>query len=310
MRYGVDKSAKQVLYGFKPESDRPRIAHLIDFHVACGLQGDGLGFGICKYGKIPCFNAGIFCLIILLGTSMKLSILLLCTLLIAGCADHYRIKNGGVEFVDYLAIGMEKRVIQVHGADPNSFTKLNEWYAKDSHSAYWMGTRVEDADPTSFKIIDNGYGRDRRYVFRLAQIVEDADPITFELLQGSWSRDSKHYFYNGTLLEVCEYETFRIIDEFSPFRAIDGSCYYWESERVEVNEFSTFEILSGGYARDETTVYFQDRSIQSADPGTFEVRNERFMSLAKDHRHCYSGSRILDCSQLDKAGRKFCGCGT
>lgn len=226
-----------------------------------------------------------------------------------GCSDHYRVKDGRVEFVDRRNFGIEKRSFWVSGVDVNSFKILSEWFAIDKNSVYWKGAKLRGANPSTIRVLDNYFAVDDSSVFGAGAIVLGADPESFELLEGSWSRDSSNYFYGVTKVDVCDYQSLEVISEFTPFRAIDDRCYYWTTEVVSVEDFSTLQILPGGYAIDQYNVYFATYTIESADVNTFEVKEDRFLSLAKDNSQCYLGIRIIECNRLEKReDRIFCGC--
>lgn len=226
-----------------------------------------------------------------------------------GCSDHYRVKGDSVEFVDRRNFGIEKNSFRVSGVDVESFEILSEWFAKDKNHVYWKGRELRDADPSTTRVLDNYFAVDKDQVFGFGTILLGANPDGFELLEGSWSRDSSSYFYSTKELDVCDYESFEIISEFTPFRAIDERCYYWETQVVPVEDFSTLQILPGGYAADKFSVYFSERKIPSADVRSFKVKEDRFLSLAKDQNRCYLGTRIIECEKLERReDRVFCGC--
>jgi len=240
---------------------------------------------------------------------MKLLLGLLIISLLAGCSSRYLVKDDGVEFVYRINFGIEKRLIRVNGADVDTFQALSGWFAKDKNHVYWQGRRLRDADPSSISVLNNYFAIDQSRVFGHGTTLLGANPGSFELLQGGWSRDAENYFYGTRRVPVCDHGSFRIINEFTPFRAIDAKCYYWERQIVQIEDFATFEILPGGYAIDESTVYFAERKIQEADVQSFEVKEDRFLSLARDKEHCFLGTRIVDCNELEgRQYRVFCGC--
>ena len=238
----------------------------------------------------------------------KILIVLFC-LLFTACSDYYRINSKGeAEFVDFRAFGLEKKSSKIEGVDVATFKALSEWYAKDKNSVYWQTLKVKDANPETFKVINNYYGRDAQAVFKGATLIEGADPATFRFVKSNWTRDNANYYNSGKPLNPCDLETFRIIEEVGHLRAIDDKCYYWDEKTVAVNDFSTFELLPGGYAKDAGTVYFMSYEVPDADPATFEVKNKRFASIARDNKHCYSGQQVLSCDDLNEKGQEFCGC--
>jgi hypothetical protein len=240
---------------------------------------------------------------------MRLLTALTLFVILAGCSDHYNIKGDRVEFVDRRNFGIETSSFWVSGVDVDSFEALSEWFAKDKKRVYWKGRVLRGADPSTIGVLNNYFAIDKDHVFGFGEIILGANPDSFELLEGNWSKDATSYFYSNKKVDVCDYDSFRIIDEFTPFRAIDDRCYYWETQIVSVEDFSTLEILQGGYAADQFAVYFSEWKIPSADVHSFEVKEDRFLSLAKDRNRCYLGPRVLECKKLEKReDRRFCGC--
>lgn len=240
---------------------------------------------------------------------MKRILGLVLILLLSGCSTRYLVKDDAVDFVYRINFGLEKRIIRVNGADVDTFQALSGWFAKDKNQVYWQGRRLRYADPLSISVLNNYFAIDHSRVFGHGTTLLGANPDSFELLQGGWSRDGENYFYGTRTVPVCDYESFRIIDEFTPFRAIDEKCYYWQRQIVQIENFATLEILPGGYAVDESAVYFAERKIPEADVQSFEVKGDRFLSIAKDNQRCFLGPRIVDCNELeDRQARDFCGC--
>jgi hypothetical protein len=76
-------------------------------------------------------------------------------------------------------------VAAVSGADPDTFTSLNGWFAKDAGQAYCCGAVIAGADPATFEIyVFSAYARDRHRVYRqhdgAAEVVAGADPASWQ----------------------------------------------------------------------------------------------------------------------------------
>ena len=67
----------------------------------------------------------------------------------------------------------------MNGLNPQKFTVLDDFFAKDETAVYTQGMRVLGADPATFEILWSGYGKDRNFVYNLSQKVEGANPKTF-----------------------------------------------------------------------------------------------------------------------------------
>jgi hypothetical protein len=100
-------------------------------------------------------------------------------------------------------------------------------------------------------------------------------------------------------------ETFEIIPRS---RGKDAQCYYAEANRVPIRDRASLEVLSGGYAKDNSQVYWLDRVIPGADAASFEVRRDSPSSIARDAQQCFGGPRRVTCDELNAEGQAFCHC--
>lgn len=56
------------------------------------------------------------------------------------------------------------------------------------------------------------------------------------------------------VLHLCDLDSSQIVEEFARYRPIDSMCYHWKSQRVQINDFATFEMLPVSYSRDKRAV--------------------------------------------------------
>ncbi|MDR1370456.1 MAG: DKNYY domain-containing protein [Dysgonamonadaceae bacterium] len=98
-------------------------------------------------------------------------------------------------------------------ADAKSFELLQEGFAKDQQSAYFLGHLLQNVDVKSFKIVNSLYFSDKNHVYFIHSIprgkgdffviVDGADPETFYHDPGKdelYGADDKNEFYNGGLI--------------------------------------------------------------------------------------------------------------
>lgn len=212
-----------------------------------------------------------------------------------------------MEHVSWNA-GHGKVVKPIPSADPKTFKQLSEWYGKDHHSVYWMSNKIEGADPSTFRVFNNYYAVDRHRGYFTDAAMAGSEGKSFRYIKDNWSRDAHDYYYGRTPLKVDDLDTFEIIDEFVPNRAVDKYSYYYQYKKVPIKDRSSLVIMKSGYAKDAHHVYWAYFIIEEADPQTFEVQRDDTPSLARDKNHCYSGPRIVQCHELNEEGRKYCRC--
>ena len=109
------------------------------------------------------------------------------------------------------------QTVPMHVADRASF-KVIKWFeddfwAKDSHCAYYDSVRIVDADLPTFTVIEMSTAKDKRHVYYFGRVLPLADPATFEILgQSVYSRDKAHIWCCDELLEDADVETFTVDD--------------------------------------------------------------------------------------------------
>ena len=130
---------------------------------------------------------------------------------------------------------------------------------------------------------------------------------TFERLGDGWSRDADDFYSGNKRLDVCDIDTFKPL---SMWRAVDNKCYYIQAERLDTVDRASLEILWGAYAKDRSQVYWLEHVVEGADPATFEVKDDRMQSLARDANQCFSGPRVVTCEDLNPKGQEYCRCET
>ncbi len=131
--------------------------------------------------------------------------------------------------------------------------------------------QIDGADTASFKTLDRTFAKDASTVYVDGRPLTDADPASFVLLdRPDFAKDGDHVYQRDKVFS----------DDPAHFQLLggnlakDGGAVYWLDGRV----------LKGGYARDDSGIfYFTDRVVD-ADAPSFEVLDGSF---ARDARHAY-----------------------
>ena len=89
-------------------------------------------------------------------------------------------------------------------------------------------------------------------------------------------------------------------------QALDSQCYYIESERLGAVDRPSLQILWGAFAGDRSHVYWLEHVVGGADPTTFEVKEDRILTLARDANQCFSGPCVVTCDALSPKGQAYC----
>lgn len=190
-------------------------------------------------------------------------------------------------------------------ADPDTVEAISTEHGKDATTVYEWDIPILHADPATFEHLSENYAKDATQVFYGRTRLEGAELATFERLGDGWSRDAAHVYSGNRRLNICDIETF---EPLSVWRAVDGKCYYIQAERLANVDRASLEILPGEYARDRSHVYWLERVVDGANPKTFEVKEDRMHSLARDASQCFSGPSVVTCDALSPEGQAYCRC--
>jgi hypothetical protein len=152
------------------------------------------------------------------------------------------------------------------GADPKTFTVLNNCFAKDNVHVWTTGGKIKDVDAKTFQVSDEGIRK----------------PIT-----------SKNIEYKDGSLKKAHLKI--------PYGyAKDKNRVYYENFQgkpkvVKKAEPKTFTSLNNGYfGYDDQFVFFEQYVIQKANPKTWAIIDfdkDRFYS--KDDRFVFHGNKIV-----------------
>lgn len=167
-------------------------------------------------------------------------------------------------------------------------------------TSFWDAARVRN-DPC-YRIID---GKTPSYIVEADRVcvperagqyesylrtMEGVDVATFEEIGAGYARDERHVYHGDVIEDRFNPKTFRHIGR--GYVADDALIAYY-GKFLEGADPKTFVVLSGNYyARDENQVYFNDRPVPGADPGSFEVL-EKQEDYGRDREHVYYSGRMI-----------------
>ena len=95
--------------------------------------------------------------------------------------------------------------------DKESFTPLNEFYAKDKNQVFEKSRPIlTEADAESFEFVDHSeFARDKDHVYYLSTeqpfAIAEADPESFEILDRGYAKDKNHVYH------VIQYQSVEIL---------------------------------------------------------------------------------------------------
>ena len=126
-------------------------------------------------------------------------------------------------------------------ADVDSFKIINNRYAKDKYSAYFMEQYIKNSDVGSFTPIGRGISKDKNNVYKYWLILKDIDVATIKVFNeeledydNSYIQD-KNGIYFVTII---------------PF----GDIFL---KKIENIDSKSFQELYSGYAKDKKNIFYK-----------------------------------------------------
>tara|TARA_B110001454_G_scaffold121440_1_gene113384 strand:+ start:1931 stop:3247 length:1317 start_codon:yes stop_codon:yes gene_type:complete len=241
-------------------------------------------------------------------------------------SNQYYLQDGKVIYVldgNFFQIGGT----EIEGADPDSFSVIDQSYAKDINNIYYDGKPVAGANPNSVALVtselpedsaNSGYLISDGKVFCYGEIIEGADPASFSYLLGSYAMDKDYLYYyidikiprkatptaipnaNAGYIRHGEQVIFHgvvISDEANDFKiisdeyAVDASHVYSHGEIVEGMVPDGFTVISPYYRKDKNQAYYFNTPIPESDSDTFKVLND---AISKDQKNLYYNGCIVN----------------
>ena len=194
----------------------------------------------------------------------------------------------------------------VDGADPKTFSIINEEFAKDKSHIYYEGDMLEDSDSSTFVV--GSIPKDKTNVYLLLTCedniwdqcyrkVDGADPLTFQLFSYGFSKDKSHVFYNTEIIPEADPITFTIHDggKYDYTYGYDKNYIFIAGyDRVGVikEKCNDLNQIGGYYLKCDDKVYYVDKLLVGADVKTM-VPIGVTSNYAKDSKTVYFDGEIV-----------------
>ena len=184
---------------------------------------------------------------------------------------------------------------KVENVDLNTFKILNDKYAKDDKSVYFLGNKsFEDVDIKTFEVLPNNYSKDKNNVYRpineWIRKINGANPKTIKVLSQYYSKDNKNVFYDSDKILNADVNSFMVL-EGDHSHAKDKNSVYYSGEKIEGANPKTFKVISdGSYSKDDKNVYAAVDIIKGADPQTFKEISGTNYARDKNNLYYYFGN--------------------
>jgi hypothetical protein len=206
---------------------------------------------------------------------MRYSLVVICVVLIAGCARSARqpfdIHDGYVRYTNLA--GTRYRVA---GADPATFRHIGGLFGRDARHVFYANELVQGADPDSFAAVSDEVGRDAQSVYFRTRPCESCDLASFRRLDGDWYADKKTAYH-----------------AFTPVPGIDTG---------------SFKRFNFWFAKDASSVFISGRRIPGADASSFELQSCGSCEVCgQDKNRCYWFGHPVPCDCKRHSGSEFAG---
>ena len=173
----------------------------------------------------------------------------------------------------YYKYGKEDDIgFKVENVDLNTFKILNDKYAKDGKSVYFLGNKsFEDVDIKTFEVMPQYYSRDKNNVYRpineWIQKINGANPKTIKVLSQYYSKDDKNVYVAGEIVKGADPKTFRRISETNYARDKNNLYYYYGEDKFlgKINE-NNFKILDSKLIKNGNEMYYSGEKANIKNP--------------------------------------------
>ncbi|UXT50607.1 hypothetical protein FY136_14890 [Agrobacterium tumefaciens] len=192
------------------------------------------------------------------------------------------------------------------GADPDSFTVLNQRYGADRAAGYYItNLRLPTEEPGTFGIVGYYYGRgqkpgihieeshyakDSRKVYAYGVAIEGADAASFHSIgdEGRYFADSKHIYWQKSPVPDADRESFVCASEAGQYRAYDKERPYYAGQPQSVSaEFEPWSDYFEAHPEITDSWWHREQARRTASPA---VVNE---PVPVGGPYYSDGSRIL-----------------
>jgi hypothetical protein len=99
-------------------------------------------------------------------------------------------------------------------------------YDRDSQTVFVQGNPIAGADPATFTVIQEDYARDQGHIYYFDQVIMGAHLATFQVLASPYARDAQSVFWMEHLIPGADPQTFKILNLAFQCTADQKQAYY------------------------------------------------------------------------------------
>lgn len=189
----------------------------------------------------------------------------------------------------------------VEKANPETFEKIDFRWSKDDRH-YFFYYRPAAIDYPTFEVLNENFAKDKNRIYLLKSFELLAAPAIDAPSARAWNE--RYAADKENVYDFQEYRDGQEVDSLiaisykgGDFRIIEKDYILFDDKvvydgvEIENADVATFQFVKGYYTKDRYQVYCAGKSIEGADPGTFEVFE--YLIYSKDKNHVYYDGKIL-----------------
>lgn len=139
-----------------------------------------------------------------------------------------------------------KEEARIYGADPSSFTILEEGYSKDKNNVYYDNKDIQEAGSTGYDV----------------QKVPEADPDSFRVIENRYWRDSQNVYFEGQGLGLDPKTTITYADMDNKYvYAADTNRIFYQDRLIEEAQIESFKVIENALSKDNSSLFFRDLTV-------------------------------------------------
>ena len=231
--------------------------------------------------------------------------------------SNYKMKDNTIFFND-IAVYRKNHFGVMVPADIKSFKIINDRYAKDRYTVYFMGEEIRDSDLETFEVVGRGISKDKNSVYKYWTKLNDLDiPLDIPTVKvfneknidylNTYLKDKNGIYYSGseammTFLRKLDTVDEKTFQELGKGYAKDRNRIYYKGKEIKNANMKTFRIMKEDengnryYSEDKNNIYYEGRKIENADVETFEIIKSYY---AKDKNNVYCRIEIIEGADSD-----------
>lgn len=192
--------------------------------------------------------------------------------------SYYRDKDS-VFYYDINKNGL----IEVEGADRNSFTEMENYFAKDNKNLYYLGKQVRNISSEGLKFVGPDIFKNKNGVYFWKDETGTGDyeiiPLNFDSTSFDIAnKDTSDYFKDKNGIYYLDYG--KLLNSES--KDIQNAFI-----KLEGVDMPTFKAFGYGYSKDKNRVYCEYKEFKGVDVPSFTVVLEDEGVVVKDKNRIY-----------------------